>query len=99
MITDHVLEGSPMKLKKLVALVAGASSVIGKATAERLATAGYKVYATSRRGATPGQRSFEKLSVDVPRDESVAAAVNALLRSDGRFDLLLTTPGYMLAPP
>src|SRR5437588_374414 len=71
MITDHLLEDSPMQLKKLVALVTGASSGIGKATAERLATAGYKVYGTSRRGATPGQRSFEMLSLDVTSDESV----------------------------
>src|SRR5213594_4257002 len=98
MITDHVLEGSPMQLKKLVALVTGASSGIGKATAERLATAGYKVYGTSRRGATPGQRSFEMLSLDVTSDESVAAAVNALLRSEGRLDLLVNNAGFSIAP-
>src|SRR3989442_2945301 len=98
MITDHVLEGSPMKLKKLVALVTGASSDIGMATAERLATAGYKVYGTSRRGATPGQRSFEMLSIDVTSDESVAAAVNALLRSEGRVDLLVNNAGFSVAP-
>src|SRR6266540_3455350 len=84
MITDHLLEGSPMKLKKLVALVTGASSGIGKATAERLATAGYQVYGTSRRGATS--------------DESVAAAVNALLRSEGRVDLLVNNAGFSVAP-
>src|SRR5438128_4290130 len=98
MITDHLLEGSPMKLKNLVALVTGASSGIGKATAERLATAGYKVYGTSRRGATPGQRSFEMLSLDVTSDESVAAAVNALLRSEGRVDLLVNNAGFSVAP-
>src|SRR3989440_7397480 len=98
MITDHLLEGSPMKLKNPVALVTGASSGIGKATAERLATAGYKVYGTSRRGATPGQRSFEMLSLDVTSDESVAAAVNALLRSEARLDLLVNNAGFSVAP-
>src|SRR5881398_2414118 len=98
MITDHLLEGSPMKLKNPVALVTGASSGIGKATAERLATAGYKVYGTSRRGATSGQRAFEMLSLDVTSDESVAAAVNALLRSEGRLDLLVNNAGFSIAP-
>jgi NAD(P)-dependent dehydrogenase (short-subunit alcohol dehydrogenase family) len=98
MITDHVLEGSPMKLKQPVALVTGASSGIGKATAERLATAGYKVYGTSRRRATPGHRSFEMLSLDVTSDESVEAAVNALLRSEGRVDLLVNNAGFSVAP-
>src|ERR1043166_8562298 len=98
MITDHVLEGSPMKLKKPVALVTGASSGIGKATAERLTTAGYKVYGTSRRRATPEHGPFEMLSLDVTSDESVAAAVNALLRSEGRVDLLVNNAGFSVAP-
>src|SRR5881398_2936196 len=98
MITDPLLEGSPMKLRNPVGLVTGASSGIGKATAERLATAGYQVYGTSRRGATPGQRSFEMLSLDVTSDESVAAAVNALLRSEGRIDLLVNNAGFSIAP-
>src|SRR5437764_4814671 len=98
MITDHLLEGSPMKLKNPVALVTGASSGIGKATAERLATAGYKVYGTSRRGATPGRRLFEMLSLDVTSDQSVEAAVNAVLRSEGRVDLLVNNAGFSVAP-
>src|SRR5437868_8650753 len=98
MITDHLLEDSPMQLKKLVALVTGASSGIGKATAERLATAGYKVHGTSRRGATPGQRSFEMLSLDVTSDESVEAAVTELMRREGRIDLLVNNAGFSVAP-
>ena len=38
-----------MKSKSTVAIVTGASSGIGEATAHRLAVAGYKVYGTSRR--------------------------------------------------
>src|SRR5438270_11677002 len=98
MITDHLLEGSPMKLKKLVALVTGASSGIGEATAERLAKAGYKVYGTSRRGARPGQRSFEMLPLDVTSDESVAAAVKEVMRLEGRIDLLVNNAGFGVAP-
>jgi len=87
-----------MKLRKPVALVTGASSGIGEAIAERLATAGYKVYGTSRRGAAPGQRTFEMLSLDVTSDELVEGAVNALLRSEGRIDLLVNNAGFSVAP-
>lgn len=87
-----------MKLKQPVALVTGASSGIGKATAERLAMAGYKVYGTSRRAATPGGRPFQMLSLDVISNESVEAAVNALLRSESRIDLLVNNAGFSVAP-
>jgi NAD(P)-dependent dehydrogenase (short-subunit alcohol dehydrogenase family) len=81
-----------------VALVTGASSGIGKATAERLATAGYKVYGTSRRGAQSDKRSFAMLSLDVSSDKSVEAAVNELMRLEGRIDLLVNNAGFGVAP-
>lgn len=87
-----------MTLKKSIALVTGASSGIGKATAERLAAAGYKVYGTSRRGAQQNPQSFEMLSLDVTLDESVAAVVNELIRREGRIDLLVNNAGFGVAP-
>jgi NAD(P)-dependent dehydrogenase (short-subunit alcohol dehydrogenase family) len=84
--------------KSKIALVTGASSGIGEATAERLAMAGYKVYGTSRRGAPAGQRSFAMLPLDVTNDESVEAAVTEVLRLEGRIDLLVNNAGFAVAP-
>ena len=81
-----------------VALVTGASSGIGEATAQRLATAGYNVYGTSRRRAEAGQRSFEMLSLDVTSDESVQAAIKEVMRSEGRIDLFVNNAGFGIAP-
>jgi NAD(P)-dependent dehydrogenase (short-subunit alcohol dehydrogenase family) len=85
-------------MKSKTAIVTGASSGIGEATAERLAKAGYKVYGTSRRGARAGKRSFEMLSLDVTSDESVEAAVDEVMRSSGRIDLLVNNAGFGVAP-
>jgi NAD(P)-dependent dehydrogenase (short-subunit alcohol dehydrogenase family) len=84
--------------KQSIALVTGASSGIGAATAERLATAGFKVYGTSRRGASSERRPFAMLPLDVTRDESVEAAVSELMRSEGRIDLLVNNAGFGVAP-
>ncbi|WP_354086346.1 oxidoreductase [Bradyrhizobium sp. S3.3.6] len=81
-----------------IALVTGASSGIGEATAERLAKAGYKVYGTSRRGAQAGRRSFEMLALDVTSDESVEAAVGEVMQREGRIDLLVNNAGFGVAP-
>ncbi|MFL5639763.1 MAG: oxidoreductase [Gemmatimonadaceae bacterium] len=86
------------KVTQKVALVTGASSGIGEATAERLATAGYKVYGTSRRAPKPGRRSFEMLTLDVTSDASVEAVVSEVMRREGRIDLLVNNAGFSVAP-
>lgn len=87
-----------MKIKESIALVTGASSGIGEATAQRLATAGYKVYGTSRRVAQAKEQPFAMLSLDVTSDRSVETAVDELIRREGRIDLLVNNAGFGVAP-
>jgi NAD(P)-dependent dehydrogenase (short-subunit alcohol dehydrogenase family) len=87
-----------MSINQSIALVTGASSGIGEATAHRLAAAGFMVYGTSRRGARSNTRAFEMLPLDVTSDESVAAAVGELIRLEGRIDLLVNNAGFGVAP-
>src|SRR5437764_2276211 len=77
-----------------VALVTGASSGIGRATAELLAAHGFTVFGTSR---TPigDKRSYTWLPLDVRSDDSVQAAVQSLLAQAGRIDLLVNNAGYV----
>src|SRR5688500_1342343 len=86
------------RLEGQIALVTGASSGIGRATAERLAGGGYTVYGTSRRRTPAGQRSFEMLTLDVTNDASVEAAVAEVIRLEGRIDLLVNNAGFGVAP-
>ena len=83
-----------MSIGNKIALVTGASSGIGEATAQRLATAGYKVYGTSRRPA----KTSQLLPLDVTSDESVAAAVEEVVRREGRIDLVVNNAGFSVAP-
>jgi NAD(P)-dependent dehydrogenase (short-subunit alcohol dehydrogenase family) len=85
-------------MKSKIALVTGASSGIGQATAQRLAQAGYKVYGTSRRGDQGGRQPFPMLALDVTSEESVEAAVQELIRAEGRIDLLVNNAGFGVAP-
>lgn len=85
-------------MENRIALVTGASSGIGEATARRLAAAGYTVYGTSRRGAPDGQLPYEMLALDVTSDDSVQQAVAAIVARAGRIDLLVNNAGFGVAP-
>lgn len=92
----HIMPNATTSPK--IALVTGASSGIGQATAERLAKAGYKVYGTSRQAVPAGRHGFEMLPLDVTSDDSVEAAVQDLMRREGRIDLLVNNAGFGVAP-
>ncbi|WGG53073.1 oxidoreductase [Rugamonas sp. DEMB1] len=81
-----------------IALVTGASSGIGEATAQRLTQAGFKVYGSSRRGEPAGSRGYQMLPLDVTNDASVQAAVDSVMLLEGRIDLLVNNAGFGVAP-
>ncbi len=78
---------------KQVALVTGASSGIGQATAELLAARGFTVFGTSR-APEKLTGSYKWLPLDVRSDASVEAAVQSLLEQAGRIDVLVNNAGY-----
>jgi len=78
-------------------LVTGCSSGIGHATAERLAHAGWKVYATARRPesvADLAERGCQTLALDVTDEASMQAAVASVEESEGAVGVLVNNAGY-----
>jgi NAD(P)-dependent dehydrogenase (short-subunit alcohol dehydrogenase family) len=78
-------------------LVTGCSSGIGRATAERLATTGWSVYATARRPESltaleaAGCRT---LALDVTDEASMRSAVDAVEEAEGAVGVLVNNAGY-----
>ncbi|HZP75960.1 MAG TPA: oxidoreductase [Pseudolabrys sp.] len=84
------------KINLGVALVTGASSGIGDATAKALQTAGFRVFGTSRRPTAEISDGVSMRSCDVTDDASVAKLVDGLLAETGRIDLLVNNAGVGL---
>jgi short-subunit dehydrogenase len=80
-----------------VVLISGASSGIGRAVAELLASRGYRVFAGVRASATtfphPG---IEVVPVDVRDGTSVEACVEQVYNRAGRIDVLINNAGVNL---
>lgn len=80
-----------------VALVTGASSGIGAATALKLKSLGYTVYAAARR--VDRMRDLAKaginvLALDVTDDASMQAGIDSIISMSGRIDVLVNNAGY-----
>ena len=80
-----------------IALVTGASSGIGEATARKLHALGFTVYGAARRAdrmeklAADGIRP---IAMDVTDEESARAGVDRILAESGRIDVLVNNAGY-----
>ncbi|MEM1103625.1 MAG: SDR family oxidoreductase [Pseudomonadota bacterium] len=85
------------KADKQVALVLGASTGIGAATAQRLAQRGHSVYGTSRDASRIDLKNVIGLSVDVFDEASIDAAVARILSDEGRIDALVYSAGFYTA--
>jgi NAD(P)-dependent dehydrogenase (short-subunit alcohol dehydrogenase family) len=79
-----------------VAVVTGASSGIGNATAKALQSAGFRVFGTSRRAPAHRSDGVTMLTCDVTNDASVAKAIDEALAKAGRIDLLVNNAGIGL---
>jgi len=87
-----------MSNKSKVILITGASSGIGKASAEYLAQQGYTVFGTSRYpGSYPKPNDYKMLQMDVTEPDSIQTAVNQIIDSESKIDVLINNAGFGLA--
>jgi len=84
------------KTERGVALVTGASSGIGLATARALRRNGYRVFGTSRKPMTDISDGITMLVCDVTDDRSVQKLVDDVVSRAGRIDLLVNNAGIGL---
>lgn len=98
---------------KSVVLVTGAGSGIGKLSAQSLAQAGHIVYATMRdvegrnkpradairAWASQNNAQLHPLELDVLSQESADAAVAAIVREQGRLDVVIHNAGHLVIGP
>jgi NAD(P)-dependent dehydrogenase (short-subunit alcohol dehydrogenase family) len=80
-----------------VALVTGASSGIGEATALKLHELGYTTYAAARRVermAHLAASGIRPLAMDVTAEESMQSGIEQILAEEGRIDVLVNGAGY-----
>ena len=84
-------------MSKSVALVTGASSGIGRATAQRLAALGFTVHAAARRVERMSDLADHGIhveSLDVTDDGSMVTVVDKIMSEHGRIDILVNNAGY-----
>ncbi|MGH2926161.1 MAG: oxidoreductase [Solirubrobacterales bacterium] len=87
----------PDDARSRAVLITGCSSGIGRATAERLVNAGWRVYATARRTesiADLAALGCRTLALDVTDEESMRSAVASVEEAEGAVGALVNNAGY-----
>ena len=80
-----------------VVLITGASSGMGKITAETLSQNGYIVYAGTRdKDAETSDAPLKNIYIDVTKTDSINSAVDTIMQNEGKIDVLVNNAGYGL---
>lgn len=77
---------------KKIVVITGASSGIGKVAAKYLSNNGYKVYGLARRSFQ--EEDIVSISCDVISKEQVRNAINQIIKTEGRIDILINNAGF-----
>jgi NAD(P)-dependent dehydrogenase (short-subunit alcohol dehydrogenase family) len=86
-----------METDKRIAVVTGASSGFGKATASLLASGGFRVFGTSRTPRANRDDGFEMLELDVGSDASVDRCLKAVRERAGAVEVLVNNAGQVFS--
>lgn len=82
-----------------VVLITGASSGMGKVTAQFLAQNGYTVYGAARRTNIMNdlkQAGVKILQMDMTDDRSMQSGIDEIIKNDGKIDVLINNAGFGL---
>ncbi len=82
-----------------VVLITGASSGIGKSTAEFLSKKGFVVYGTGRNPKKEANNLYTLIALDVTKPETIQKAIQHVVEKEGRLDVLINNAGMGITGP
>ncbi|UPZ15253.1 SDR family oxidoreductase [Flavobacterium humidisoli] len=82
-----------------VVLITGGSSGIGKSIGEFLHQKGFVVYGTSRNPEKVLNSVFPLVTLDVRNSDSIKTAVNKIIETSGRLDIVINNAGVGITGP
>lgn len=82
-----------------VVLITGGSSGIGKTVGVYLKSKGYTVYGSSRKPESVANSPFPLVAIDVRNNETINAAVQQIVKQEGRIDVLINNAGVGITGP
>lgn len=82
-----------------VVLITGATSGIGKSSAEFLSKKNFIVYGTGRNPKHSDHDSYSMVALDVTQADSIQKAIDSIIAKEGRIDVLVNNAGMGITGP